>query len=179
MPVAVRAKRWTLDELHRLPDDGNKYELVHGNLFVTPPPDVQHELILAKVARILDAYVAEHGLGYVYRPRSVIRALRSEVEPDLMVRLPHPRKDRRWERQPVPVLVVECISPSTRRRDHEQKRSFYMEIGVPDYWIIDPGTASITVVRADGSETMSTDRVNWHPAGASRPLVVEVAELFE
>ena len=49
MHMATATKRWTLEELHSLPDDGNKYELVRGELFVTPPPTVDHETILARL----------------------------------------------------------------------------------------------------------------------------------
>ena len=91
--MAVRmleaTRPWTLKELHRLPDDGNKYELVRGELFVTPPPSTGHEDVLARLSRILDPYVAEQGLGYAYHPRSVMQFEGSEVEPDLMVRAPH------------------------------------------------------------------------------------------
>ncbi len=78
MPMATATKRWTLEELHRLPDDGNKYELVRGDLFVTPPPTDAHETILARLTRLLDPYVAAHGLGFVYRPRAVLRFEGSE-----------------------------------------------------------------------------------------------------
>ncbi len=54
MHMATQLTRWTLAELHRLPDDGNKYELVRGDLFVTPPPTDAHETILARLTRILD-----------------------------------------------------------------------------------------------------------------------------
>jgi Uma2 family endonuclease len=86
MHVATNTKRWTLEELHSLPDDGNKYELVRGELFVTPPPNDDHETILSRLSRILDRYVEANGLGLVYHPRSVVRVDGSEVEPDLMVR---------------------------------------------------------------------------------------------
>ena len=77
MPNAV--KRWTLRELHSLPDDGNKYELVRGELFVTPPPTYDHETIAARLTQILVPYVASHGLGLVYHPRAVLRFEGSEV----------------------------------------------------------------------------------------------------
>jgi Uma2 family endonuclease len=63
MAVATVVKKWTLEEVHRLPDDGNKYELVRGELFVTPPPGERHETILAQLTAILVPYVHEHGLG--------------------------------------------------------------------------------------------------------------------
>src|SRR5437867_2145354 len=117
--VAMAAKRWTLEELHSLPDDGNKYELVNGELFVTPPPSFAHETVGAKLGRELHRYVNEQRLGLLYTARSVLRFRGSEVEPDLMV-LPTPvRTDIEWDDVPVPLLVVEILSPSTRRRDHE------------------------------------------------------------
>ena len=70
-------------------------------------------------------FVAANERGDVYHPRSVIRFRGSEVEPDLMVRRPHPEPEAAWEALPVPLLVVEVISPGTRRRDQEQKKAFY------------------------------------------------------
>src|SRR3982751_4020232 len=90
MAVALKVRQWTLAELHRLPDDGNRYELVRGDLFVTPAPGNPHEAIAARLTRIIDPYAAKHGLGDVYRPRAVMMFAGSQVEPDLMVRLPHP-----------------------------------------------------------------------------------------
>ena len=116
---AQQTKRWTLAELHRLPeDDGNKYEVVRGELFVTPPPTVDHETIAARLARVLDPYVERHGLGLVYRPKAIVRVRpHSEVEPDLMVRQPPVRRGTSWDSAPTPILVVEILSDSTRRRD--------------------------------------------------------------
>src|SRR5438045_5594867 len=69
--VAIRP--WTLEELQRLPDDGNKYELVRGELFVTPAPSEDHETIAARLSNILSQYVERHGLGLVFLPRAVFR----------------------------------------------------------------------------------------------------------
>ena len=66
MAVATKTKVWTLDEVHSLPDDGNTYELVRGELFVTPPPTVNHEEIAARLNRILVPFVATHQLGNVF-----------------------------------------------------------------------------------------------------------------
>src|SRR6476646_4325149 len=84
MPNTARA--WTLAELHRLPDDGNKYELVYGELFVTPAPTEEHETIAASLSRSLVPFVEAQGLGLVYHPRAVVQRRKSEVEPDIMVR---------------------------------------------------------------------------------------------
>ena len=178
MHMATRAKQWTLDEVHSLPDDGNKYELVRAELFVTPPPSEDHETILARLSRILDPYVAANGLGMVYHPRSVMRFEGSEVEPDLMVRQPRTDKGRDWDDAPTPILIVEVLSGSTRRRDHVQKRELYLDAKVAEYWIVDPERVSIRVVRAGSTDEVITDQLTWSPRGARQPLVVDLAAIF-
>jgi Uma2 family endonuclease len=174
MPNAV--KRWTLQELHSLPDDGNKYELVRGELFVTPPPTFDHETIAARLAQVLVPYVAANRLGLVYRPRAVLRFEGSEVEPDLMVRRAAPGAD--WDHAPIPILVVEVLSPSTRRRDREQKRAFYLDVGVDEYWMVDPEARSITVVIPGRREVVETATLVWSPASTGAPLEIGVAGVF-
>jgi len=172
-------KRWTLEELHSLPDDGNKYELIRGELFVTPAPRVSHEFILARLTRILDPYVAANHLGYVLHPRAVITMDDdTEVEPDLMVR--HLPEDREagWEAAPLPSLVVEVASESTRRRDRVHKRGFYMDIQIPEYWMVDGADRTIRVVRPGGADLVATDALTWHPAGVEMPLTIALMDVF-
>lgn len=178
----TKRKLWTLAELHRLPDDGNKYELIRGELFVTPPPTEPHETIAARLTRLLDPFVAQHGLGFVYHPKAVFRTGKgSEVEPDLMVRLPHPAptgRDGDWRTAPKPILIVEIASPSTRRRDRQQKREFYLESRIPEYWMVDAETRVITVVRPGEPDREESERVIWRPAGVSDALELDVAAVF-
>lgn len=176
--MATTRKVWTLEEVHSLPDDGNKYELVRGELFVTPPPTDRHETISARLTRLLDPFVAANGLGFVYRPRAVMRFEKSEVEPDLMVRQLHPRPDAGWDTAPTPILVVEIVSGSTRRRDHEQKKSLYMDAGVEEYWIVDPSSRTIMVVRRGEDDRVERERVSWKPTGASAALVLQLDHVF-
>ena len=172
-------KRWTLEELHSLPDDGNKYELIRGELFVTPAPRVSHEFILARLTRVLDPYVAANHLGYVLRARAVITLEDdSEVEPDLMVR--HLPEDREvgWEAVPLPILVIEVASDSTRRRDRVIKRGFYTDIQIPEYWMVDGADRTIRVVREERADVVATDTVTWHPAGVDTPLTIALMDIF-
>lgn len=179
MHMAAKRKIWTLEEVHSLPEDGNKYELVRGELFVTPPPTYDHETILARLTRLLEPYVAANGLGLVYHPRSVVRFEGSETEPDLMVRPPHPRSMASWDAAPAPTLLVEVISPSTRRRDHEQKKSYYMEAGVGAYWIVDGERRTVTVVRRGERDRVERERVSWSPAGVTSALIIPLSEIFD
>jgi Uma2 family endonuclease len=179
MHMATAIKRWTLDEVHSLPDDGNKYELIYGELFVTPPPTDNHETISARLTRLLDPFVAAHDLGFVYRPRAVVRVSGSEVEPDLMVRQGQPREAASWDNAPLPILVVEIFSGSTRRRDQNQKRGFYTDIGIPEYWMVDPERRVVTVVRPGHPDEEARDILRWQPSGVSETLIMEVARLFD
>jgi Uma2 family endonuclease len=178
MHMATQTKRWTLEEVHSLPDDGNKYELVRGELFVTPPPSENHETILARLHAILAPFVARYGLGMVYRPRAVVRFEGSEVEPDLMVRAERHDAGRDWDDAPVPILVVEVLSGSTRRRDNAQKRELYLDAGVEEYWIADPDRASVRVVRRGVEDVVTSTELSWLPSGASAELVIRVSALF-
>src|SRR4051812_39672741 len=171
-------KKWTLAELHRLPDDGNKYELVRGELFVTPAPTPDHEAIADVLARILDRYVDAQQLGRVSRPRSVIQVLRSEVEPDLMVRPVPEKRVRSWAKMPLPILVVEIMSESTRRRDHVAKRNLYIDAQVPAYWIVDGDERTVRVIRRGAEDIVASRTLTWHPAGAAEPLEVDLKALF-
>jgi Uma2 family endonuclease len=176
MQMSQATRAWTLAELHRLPDDGNKYELVHGQLFVTPAPSLRHEQILARLRRAIDPYVEHHGLGWT-QARGVIRIHGSEVEPDLLVRVDSDSATD-WEDAPKPILVVEVLSRTTRRRDHLQKRDWYLEVDVPEYWIVDPDEKTIRVVRAGAEDEVRTDTVAWLPNGVSTPFELAISKLF-
>ena len=178
MPIRI-ARPWTLAELHRLPDDGNRYELVHGDLFVTPAPSFDHQELVDVLAELLQPYVASQQLGRLSFPRSIVRFGRhSEVEPDLMVRPTAVRRPSSWATAPRPILVVEILSDTTRRRDRVEKRTLYVEQGIPDYWIVDGEERCIQVVRPGEEEIEAATRLVWHPAGASEALTLDVAEYF-
>lgn len=179
MVMATVAKQWTLAEVHSLPDDGNKYELVRGELFVTPPPTYSHEAIGARLAALVVPYVMREGLGLTFQGHAVVRYDGSEVGPDLMVRAEHRDPDAGWDNAPVPILIVEIASPSTRRRDREQKRSLYLDAGVAEYWMIDPERRAVTVVRNGRPDMVVTGELTWHPTGAASPLTFAFAPLFD
>ena len=178
MHMATKLKHWTLEELHSLPDDGNKYELIRGELFVTPPPTDEHETILARLTRVLDRFVEANHLGHVYHPRAVFHSEGSEVEPDLMVRQEAPGLGNAWEKAPLPLLIVEVFSPTTRRRDQVQKHDFYMDAGIPEYWMIDPERRVVSVVRPGQERETASDMLLWQPPNASAALTIPLAGIL-
>ena len=178
MAMSMPTKAWTLEELHRLPDDGNKYELIRGELFVTPPPSVDHQEVLARLNSILAVYVQKHGRGRVHFARAVIRFDGSEAEPDLMVRPLAPDvHGNAWEKLPPPLLVIETLSPTTRRRDLVSKREYYLDAGAGEYWVLDAERREIRVIRRGVADVVARESLVW-PGSAAEPLVVDVAELF-
>ena len=169
---------WTLEDLDRLPDDGNKYEVLHGELFVTPQPTLDDDTAIARLTQLLVPFVVKEKLGMVFPGRPAIRTSDSHVEPDLVVRQVSPPKTR-WEDAPLPLLVVEVLSPTTKWRDRGPKRDFYVdELRVPDYWIVDTEERAITVIRPGVEDFSVIDRFEWSPPGAAVPLEVTLDDVF-
>lgn len=179
MPMPNTLAGWTVPDLYRLPDDGNTYELVHGELFVTPAPSAPHQEVVSALTEVLYPYIAKHRIGRLHFPRSVVRVgTHSQVEPDLMVRPVTAQPPTSWDTAPLPILVVEVTSGTTGRRDRIQKRSLYLEEGIPDYWIVDRARRAITVVRPGSDDAELTQKLLWHPAGAAESLTIDVERLF-
>jgi Uma2 family endonuclease len=167
---------WTRDQLDRLPDDGNRYEVLGGELLVTPPPSDGHQEVLAWLNEALLPFVVANELGRIYFPRAVIVADGSQLEPDLMVRPLAPW--RGWENAPVPLLVVEVLSKSTRRRDLTIKRDFYLELGIPEYWVVDRFERAIIRFTASSTETAKSI-LTWAPSSGAGTLDIDVAAMFK
>jgi Uma2 family endonuclease len=177
MPIAA-TKVWTIEDLDALPDDSNTYEVLFGELFVTPAPGSSHEEISARLNSKIVPYVEANAIGRVYTPRSVVQHGGSQVEPDLTVRQPL-KMGAPWIEQPVPSLVIEILSPSNRAAYRAAKRKFYPESGVDEYWIVDPSRRSITSVSTGIPDVEMRDVATWNPRGASEPLVIDLSWLFD
>ncbi len=123
-----------------LPHDGNRYEILDGELFVTASPSPAHQIVLANLVDILRPHVQERALGIVlFAPLDVIFADTSIAVPDLIY-IDQPRAPLMSRRgiEGAPTLVVEVLSPSTQRTDRGRKLDAYARFGVDFYWIIDP-----------------------------------------
>ncbi len=178
MLMSYATEPWTLDQVHRLPEDGNRYELLDGELFVTPPPSFSHELLASRLRSLLDPFVQQHGLGDLLSPRAVVRMLGSEVEPDLMLcpRVSDPATT--WDDLPAPLLVVEVLSPATTRRDQTVKRAYYRRIGVAEYWMVDGAARTVTVISSRAEDVVEATELMWQPPGTSVPLRLDVRAFF-
>lgn len=181
MPAALD-RYYTREEVLAFPDDGNRYELVHGELLVSPAPRSVHQRVVLNLARRLQDVVRAHGLGEVFiSPADVSFAGRDVlVQPDVFVVGPEHRGVQDWSAIRRLALVAEVLSPSTSRADRFTKRRLYQEMQVPVYWIIDPDLGNADVWTPDAiTPRVETERLTWQPAGDAAPLVIELRDLFE
>jgi Uma2 family endonuclease len=134
----VLRTRLTYEDYRLIPDDGRRYELLEGQLHVTPAPSLEHQHVSKRLFTILLRYFEEGGRGAVfYAPLDVILAKDDVVQPDLVVvRDPAQLSSRGIEG--APFLLVEVISPGRAHYDRTVKAQRYAAHGVPHYWIVDP-----------------------------------------
>jgi Uma2 family endonuclease len=137
--------RYKADDIWDTPDDGNRYEVIDGRLYVSPAPFEPHQRGLGVLFGYVWSYVRERSLGRVYfAPLGVVLDEENGVQPDL-VYVSRDRLDIVVERgiEGAPDLVVEILSPGTRGRDRGIKMRRYAASGIPHYWIVDPRTRTL------------------------------------
>ena len=147
------AVKLTYADLLALPDDGMRHELIDGEHYVSAAPTIRHQRVLRNLFATLYAFVEPQGLGEVFfAPLDVILSEHDVVEPDLLyiARKRSAILEERFVRG-APDLAVEVISPGTRRRDLTVKRRAYQELGVGEYWIVDPAHETVEIFRGGGS----------------------------
>lgn len=173
---------WTYDEYARLPDDGNRYEVIDGEVLVTPAPSTTHQHILLNLAIALRSYVEREALGVVLPGVDLLFVEGQFLRPDLLF-VPNRERagitSRGVER--APGLVVEILSPSSGSIDRVKKPRRYRDFGVPEYWVVDPEERAVWVWRfADGATDAERveDGLSWRPEGASAELVLSTEEIF-
>ncbi len=129
------------------PNDGLRHEIIDGVHVVSPSPATKHQRASIALSSALYQYFRAHPIGEVFpAPFDVLLSEYDIVEPDIVVVLDGQRHivtDKNV--QGTPAIVVEIVSPSTRRRDQGLKRRAYERTGVREYWLVDPDHASVTV----------------------------------
>ncbi len=136
--------RMTAEEFFRLPDDGRRYELVEGVVLMSPSPTPRHQAVAREILFQIEAHLREHPVGQVFGGTDVrigkgVHGGDLVYRPDVVFfrteRLPRTPDDRLAG---PPDLVVEVVSPDSRRYDRETKRQDYERLGVREYWLVDP-----------------------------------------
>jgi Uma2 family endonuclease len=176
MPVTY----YSADMVRALPDDGRRYEVVHGELLVTPAPRAWHQEVLMRIARALQDYTHDAETGHVFHsPADISWSEDTLVQPDLFVVPIVEARTLDWARMKTLLLAVEVLSPSTTRADRFTKRRLYQERGVPTYWIVDPDRRCVEVWTPEAAfPAVEWEVVTWRPAGADEQLTIRLEELF-
>lgn len=147
-----RGRRWTYEDYLGFPDDGNRYELIGGKVYVTPSPTTVHQRILMRLSYRIADFLEERRLGELFpAPCDVLLSKHDVVEPDLLyVAAERSEIVTDPNVKGPPDLVIEILSPTTRRRDLTAKLDLYERYRVREYWIVDPDAGEIQVRRLAG-----------------------------
>jgi Uma2 family endonuclease len=143
---------WTTRDLELLPDDGSRYEIIDGELYVSKQPDWQHQLVCSRLNILLGTWNEHAYAGAVVQVPGIIYAEDTNVVPDViwisterLKAVLHP--DGKLHNSPE--LVIEVLSPSTENRDKETKLKLYSRRGVKEYWIVNWREQSLEVYRRE------------------------------
>lgn len=171
---------YTADMVRALPDDGNRYEVVHGELLVTPAPRLWHQELCGRLHAALRDYLSREPVGLVLSsPADISWGRDVLVQPDVFVLPLEEARLQDWSRIRHLLLAAEILSPSSTRADRFTKRSLYQERGVSVYWMVDGDDGLIEVWAPDVEfPIVERERVSWHPAGARRAFGLDLKELF-
>jgi len=181
MGMAAVSQDWTVERWRELPVDGNRYELVAGQLLVTPSPALPHQRATFELARVIADYVDSAAIGLtVVAPADVEYDDRTVVEPDIFVApLVDGRKPRSYSELGVLLLVVEVLSPGSARADRIVKRGLYQRARVAEYWIVDLDARLLERWGPDDDRPeLLSERIEWQPTSKSLPLVIDLAAYF-
>lgn len=187
--MAVRdpaRRKLTYDDYVLIPEDGLRHEILDGEHFVSPAPRPRHQIALANLHFKLMGFISEKRLGRVlFAPLDFVFDKHNVAQPDLVF-ISNERSGLIGETciSGAPDLVVEILSPSTRRTDELIKRSIYERFGALEYWLVDPDQRTVQIFRRAGSgfgpsEVLSTDAGEELITPLLPGLVLQVREIFE
>ena len=176
MTAVETGGRFTRADFEKLPEDagdGLRYELLDGAFVVTPTPTFRHQKVVLRLAQLLDAVVPS-GLHVCVSPLDVYLPTGDILQPDVLVVDDAAIVDDKVQGG-VPLLAVEVLSPSSRRRDVGDKLTAYRDAGVPSYWVVDPISPRLRVWDLrDGEYVVIADVSGDEEWTAAAPYAVTV-----
>lgn len=178
MVMAFSVPRYTVDDLDRFPDDGNRYELLDGLLLVTPAPSPAHQIVASRMQVRLSIALQSPGYAHVVGPGAICMPPDTQLQPDVLVYPSRFNPNTEWAKITEHWLAIEVLSPSSRMYDREFKRDAYFALGVPQVWLLDCRDASAEVWRPGGVREVARDVIRWRPPSLDRVVSIDLAEVF-
>ena len=173
----VTVPRYTVDDLERFPDDGNRYELLDGVLLVTPAPRAVHQIVVSRIAfRLTEAVGA---IAHVVGPGAVSVPPRTQLQPDILVYPSRFSPTTDWAKVDEHWLAVEVLSRSSRMYDRDFKRDAYLALGVCEVWLVDVRELTVEVCRARGAGDIVRDTIHWQAPGMETVMHIALADAFQ
>lgn len=172
---------YSAEMVRALPDDGKRYETVHGELLVTPAPRAWHQEVVSRIYVSLREYVVTCVHGHLFQsPADISWGPDILVQPDLFVVDLEEARSMDWSRMKNLFLTVEVLSPTTARYDRHTKRRLYQEVGIPFYWIVDPDEKVVEVWTPQTQfPVVEREVVKWKPAVVEEEFILDLERLFE
>lgn len=181
MGMPAQHTDWTAEMAIALPYDGNRYEVLDGELVVTPAPSWVHQTAVEELYACLRPYVAEHSLGWVkLSPADIVLAPQRLVQPDVFV-VPRvgDRRPSAWSDVRALLLAIEVLSPRTAFNDRHRKRRMYQEFDVPEYWIVDTEARQVERWRpVDSAPEIVREVLEWAPRVGVPSLSIDLPSFF-
>src|SRR5437868_7808923 len=178
MAMAIPVPLYTVDELDKFPDDGNRYELLDGVLLVTPATAAVHQLVVSRIQMRLSNALMIPGHAHVVGPGVVVRRPRTQLQPDILVYSSRFAPTTDWRKISQHWLAVEVLSRSSRVYDREFKRDAYFRLGVQQVWLVDRRNKTIEVCRARAISEVVRDAVQWKVPTIDLIIRIPLDEIF-
>lgn len=180
MVMPNTARRYTADEVLAFPGDGNRYEVVHGELLVTPSPSQRHQVAIDEFHHAVRTYLTPlRDVAWAFfAPADIVWGPDEFVQPDLFV-VPANEITGNWEDCKTLLLAVEVVSPSSAQADRVKKRRLYQDRGVATYWVVDPDARLVEVWRPDDERPeIVTESLRWRVTPEAPDLTIDLPALF-
>jgi Uma2 family endonuclease len=176
--MAIAVPRYTVEDLEKFPDDGNRYELLDGILLVTPAPAISHQAVASRIQFRLTESLQLAGHAHVVGPGAIVSRPGTQLQPDILVYPAGFPLDLKWEEVSEHWLAVEVLSRSSRVYDREFKRAAYFALGVEQVWLVDRVARTVEVWRSPRESRVVRDVVRWQVPRAGVMVSIDLTEVF-
>ncbi len=178
--AALLESEWTAERWRALPDDGKRYEVLDGELYVSPAPTPPHNAVLEELHLLMSPWAKSTRTARVrLSPADIEFSSKRVLQPDLFAIPWRSRPPRIWSESRDLILAVEVLSPGSARADRHKKRLIYQSQAVAEYWIVDPDARLVERWRpSDERAELISGSLAWTPVFGGPALSIDLPAIF-